>query len=102
VAAHSCLYWAWYRRNRIVRDLSHGWGSNSQWDTDFRRDYLRDTVFIYNIDGRQKSSAHDPDLSTTERDDLLRYRHSVRRDLGEDRFPYDHQITEPRLHPSDP
>ena len=37
VAARSCMYWAWWRRNRVVRDLSHGWGHNSQWRTDFRR-----------------------------------------------------------------
>jgi hypothetical protein len=50
VAARSCLYWGWYRRNRIVRDLSHGWGQNSQWRTDFRRDYVTPEALYYNVD----------------------------------------------------
>ena len=28
VAARSCLYWSWWRRNRVAQDLSHGWGAN--------------------------------------------------------------------------
>lgn len=35
VAAGSCMYWTWMRHYRPVQDLSHGWGRNSQWRTDF-------------------------------------------------------------------
>jgi hypothetical protein len=31
--------------------VSHGWGSNSQWGTDFRRDYVTDEAYVYNVDG---------------------------------------------------
>ena len=33
-------------------DLSHGWGHNSQWRTDFRRDYEESAELHYNVDGR--------------------------------------------------
>jgi hypothetical protein len=49
-AATSTLHWAWARRHRPVEDLSHGWGSNSQWDTDFRRDYLLPDQLLCNVD----------------------------------------------------
>jgi hypothetical protein len=50
VAENSTLYWTFRRRNRPVDDLSHGWGSNSQWRTTFRRDYQTATAFYYNVD----------------------------------------------------
>ncbi|MES1200874.1 MAG: hypothetical protein ABUS57_05440, partial [Pseudomonadota bacterium] len=40
IAENSTLFWAWLRCNRPALDLSQGWGSNSQWRTRFRRDYL--------------------------------------------------------------
>ncbi|WP_329467314.1 hypothetical protein [Streptomyces sp. NBC_01431] len=39
VADRSLLYWTFRRRHRPTVDLSQGWGSNSQWRTDFRLDY---------------------------------------------------------------
>jgi hypothetical protein len=45
------MYWAYTRRNRPAADLSHGWGSNSQWATDFRRDYVTADAYVYNVDG---------------------------------------------------
>lgn len=51
-AVRSTLYFAWTRVHRPVRDLSHGWGSNSQWATSFRRDYVDGAVLRYNVDGR--------------------------------------------------
>ncbi|GAA1952218.1 hypothetical protein [Kitasatospora viridis] len=39
VADRSPLYWTFRRANRPTVDLSQGWGSNSQWRTDFRLDY---------------------------------------------------------------
>jgi hypothetical protein len=52
VAETSCLYWAYRRRHRPTTDLSVGWGSNSQWRTCFRRDYLIDGVRYYNVDAQ--------------------------------------------------
>lgn len=39
VADRSPLYWTYRRNHRPTVDLSHGWGSNSQWSTDLRLDY---------------------------------------------------------------
>lgn len=50
-AENSVLYFTYRRRNRPTKDLSMGWGSNSQWSTDFRRDYQDDLAFYYNVDG---------------------------------------------------
>ena len=51
VAASSPLYFAYQRNSRKARDLSHGWGSNSQWGTDFRRDYVWNEHYVFNADG---------------------------------------------------
>lgn len=51
VAEDSTLYWTYRRNNRPTSDQSHGWGHNSQWRTDFRRDYEDATAFWYNVDG---------------------------------------------------
>lgn len=51
IAENSRLYWAYTRNNRQAVDLSHGWGHNSQWGTDFRRDYVDDDAYYYNVDG---------------------------------------------------
>lgn len=51
LAEHSRLYWAFVRNNRPAVDASHGWGHNSQWSTNFRRDYVDDTAYYYNVDG---------------------------------------------------
>ena len=51
VAAASPLYFASRRNYRAAHDLSHGWGSNSQWSTDFRRDYSWNEHYIFNADG---------------------------------------------------
>jgi len=100
VAARSCLYWAWWRRNRVVRDLSHGWGAVSQWGTDLRRDYVVGDELHYNIDhgraGLGNPADQDSDLPPADRLDLLRFRHSLRRDLGTDRWPYYDAIVERR------
>jgi len=51
IAETSRLYWAYWRNNRRAVDASHGWGSNSQWATDFRRDYVTHDAYHYNVDG---------------------------------------------------
>jgi hypothetical protein len=96
VTARSCLYWAWWRRNRTTADLSHGWGANSQWGTDFRRDYIADGQLHYNVDGyKNQPSASAGDLSGAVARELLRHRCSTRDDLGRDRWPWHLTLTEP-------
>ena len=50
IAQTSTLYWTYRRKYKKHNDLSHGWGSNSQWRTEFRRDYWVDGRFFYNVD----------------------------------------------------
>ncbi|MGW2660794.1 hypothetical protein ACWCW7_07490 [Nocardia tengchongensis] len=97
-ASRSCLYWAFWRRHRNTRDLSDGWGSNSQWRTSFRRDYYVDGELHYNIEAQWEDDPIplDEDLSKQERLDLLRFRHGLLRDLGDDRWPYDDYLVERR------
>jgi hypothetical protein len=54
IAETSRIYWTYQRNNRRARDLSHGWGSNSQWGTDFRRDYVTEDAYNYNVDGPEE------------------------------------------------
>jgi hypothetical protein len=92
IASQSRMYWAWWRRNRQPTDLSHGWGSNSQWGTDFRRDYFADGELHYNVDWHKHPSRGDlPDDIASE---LVRHRCSLRVDHG-DRWPYGRTIAEP-------
>jgi hypothetical protein len=85
VADRSPLYWTFLRRHRPTDDLSIGWGHNSQWDTDFRRDYGTDDAHYLNVDATGDIDANDPDdedddhaptplLTGAERRDLLRHR----------------------------
>jgi hypothetical protein len=92
-AARSCLYWTWWRRNRVARDLSHGWGHNSQWRTDFRRDYLADDHLHYNVDAT--GDERDSELNAADRLELLRHRTGLRDDFGTDQWPYHETFVEP-------
>ena len=67
IAESSTLYFSFRRRNRPVADLSHGWGSNSQWRTSFRRDYVDQSHFYYNVDGSLAASRpiEDPKVSSS-------------------------------------
>jgi hypothetical protein len=51
VADRSPLYWTFLRRHRPTVDLSHGWGHNSQWRTDFRLDHRLPVGARINADG---------------------------------------------------
>lgn len=42
------LYFAHQRPGRRAHDLSHGWGHNSQWNTDFHRFYDTGTTLVFN------------------------------------------------------
>src|SRR4051812_38498055 len=50
IAERSTLYWAYARNNRPTFDLSAGWGGNSQWRTELRRDYAIGGRLYYNVD----------------------------------------------------
>ena len=51
VAETSMMYFTYRRGNRRTCDLSQGWGSNSQWRTDFRLDCEGATAFHFHIQG---------------------------------------------------
>jgi hypothetical protein len=96
VAESSTLYWAYRRKNRPHQDLSHGWGSNSQWRTRFRRDDRIGREFYYNVDGKHdlgapESEAKDRDgLAREERIELLTNRCFVKTTKAHaDLWPYD-------------
>lgn len=46
---NAMLYWTFRRSNRKTTDLSEGWGSNSQWRTEFRMDIETEQSYIYNF-----------------------------------------------------
>jgi hypothetical protein len=104
IAEHPTLYWTYWRRNRPHADLSHGWGSNSQWGTRFRRDYVDGTVFYYNVDGRLDAALPDvttrptpnrEELEPEERIELLTHRCFIRTSTAHSgRWPYDDTYVE--------
>ncbi|MFJ8626065.1 hypothetical protein ACIRD3_24940 [Kitasatospora sp. NPDC093550] len=84
------LYWTFRRADRRTRDLSQGWGGNSQWRTDFRLDYRTPAGDHLNV-AEQGSVDGRPDLgpyrdltpeerllTPAERRELLRHRCLVR------------------------
>jgi hypothetical protein len=98
VSTSSCLYWSWWRRNRRVRDMSHPWGGNSQWGTDFRRDYIVGDELYYNVDwlGVAPTERFPSRIPEKYRAPLLRHRCSTHIDLGDDEFPYEESLVERR------
>ncbi|MCY1074442.1 hypothetical protein [Archangium lansingense] len=102
IAESSPLYWAHRRANRPTTDLSVGWGSNSQWRTQFRRDYRRGGTVCFNVDGRlaphapltAKDAERLGGLTPEERVELLVHRCFVRtRKADNDLWPYDDTLT---------
>jgi hypothetical protein len=83
LATRSPMYWAWWRRNRRALDLSHGWGHNSQWGTEFRRDYWVDGHLYYNVDAERRPGVGQPEVGPAVARDLLRYRHNTTVDADE-------------------
>ncbi|MER6177820.1 hypothetical protein [Streptosporangium sp. NPDC001681] len=98
VADRSTLYWTFRRRSRSTNDPSHGWGHNSQWATDFRRDYLIDGRLHYNVDevldpNDYEGGDDEEDLDPASMIELVRYRCSTIVDHGDDQYPYnDHHV----------
>lgn len=50
VADRSTLQWEYWRRHRDTCDGSFWWGTNSQWKTEFRRDYITSRGHVYDYD----------------------------------------------------
>ncbi|WP_437983864.1 hypothetical protein [Sorangium sp. So ce117] len=99
IAESSTMYWTYRRKNRPVQDLSHGWGSNSQWRTAFRRDYRSGQTLCYNVDGKRdlgalESTAEDDDgLTREERVELLTNRCFIfTMKPHDDLWPYDDRL----------
>ena len=96
VADRSTLYWTFRRRSRDTNDLSHGWGHNSQWATDFRRDYMVDGFLHYNVDAALAAEEPDePELDPAATVQMVRHRCSTTVDHGADLWPYDDHHVEP-------
>ncbi|MBC7807923.1 MAG: hypothetical protein H7145_17475 [Akkermansiaceae bacterium] len=117
IAEDSRLYFTYWRVRRNASDLSHGWGSNSQWATSFRRDYDSGGYYHFNVDGKhplgdgsEYAASFAPDrwkmhtewegelgddaLTMEERIELLVNRCFVRCDKSDDdRWPYDDTYT---------
>lgn len=100
LARSTTLYWAYRRKGRPHRDLSHGWGSNSQWRTTFRRDYAIGNMQYFNVDGKYDLHAKGselkevleacPELTLDERIELLTNRCFIRCvKPHDDLLPYD-------------
>ena len=102
IAASSTLYWALRRKYRRTSDLSDGWGSNSQWRTAFRRDYVEGDQLIFNADGTcdlatLERPAYDDELTKAERIELLTHRCFVQCEKPDDDLhPYGDRIRLPR------
>ncbi|MCP9951481.1 hypothetical protein [Actinomadura madurae] len=105
VAATSTLYFTSRRVPRPVSDLSHGWGSNSQWRTMFHRFYADEDGLHLNWDG-EVDIGEDPPADPVDqpantdpldqRRELLLHRCFVRSALPrdeDDRFPFDDRIS---------
>ncbi len=101
VAERSTLYFSFRRAHRKTSDLSMGWSSNSQWRTDFRRDYQVGKTYIYNVDGikqlnaRAGASLDEDGLTRAERIEHCKFRCVVvSRKPDHDLWPYDDRYEE--------
>jgi hypothetical protein len=109
IAVNATIYWTYWRKNRPTNDLSHGWGSNSQWRTSFRRDYRIDGRYLYNVDNKASMDkvnlcnpnvVFDPErvgnATVAQRIELLRNRCFIKTDLRPDNdfWPYDDYFEE--------
>jgi hypothetical protein len=63
-AESTLLCFNYMRHRRRAADLSMGWGSNSQWRTAFRRDYLDGEQYRFNVDGEVDVSGEAPRVLT--------------------------------------
>ena len=99
IADKSMLHFTNARRGRRCNDLSHGWGHNSLWRTNFRRNYATRGIAFYNVDGpldigtRNPSlerSGHPPaELPLDQAREILMHRGFVQTLRFADEWPYD-------------
>jgi len=82
----SPMYWAHRRLNRRPVDLSHGWGSGSQWGTDHRMDFRTADGDRWNVHRRpERLSDHCAErdwLTPAEAEEFVRHRCLLRRPAG--------------------
>jgi hypothetical protein len=92
IAETSKLYWTYRRKDRPCADESHGWGSNSQWRTRFRRDYMLPDGFYYNVDGVEslnRATATVDGIDQAAMIELVRHRAMIRIAIDDsDLYPY--------------
>ena len=98
------MFWAYWRKNRKYEDLSHGWGSNSQWRTEIRLDIETDDEFIYNFQGKHdlnnvsnetRNELREQNLEINEAIELLVNRQFIKCTKDDnDVFPYDFKYVE--------
>lgn len=98
------LYWAYWRKNRETNDMSAGWGSNSQWRTEFRIDIETKDRYYYNCEGKYDLSIITPFIEkelkafgfeTEEAIEMVKFRHFVKSKKDDrDVFPYDFRYNE--------
>jgi hypothetical protein len=106
IVTTSTLYFTFRRAPRPVADLSHGWGSNSQWRTRLHRFYEDAQGLHLNWDGTIDIGADDPPewgsleafaaRPVQRRQELLLYRCFARAPLPADEhdwFPYEDRMT---------
>jgi hypothetical protein len=106
IADRSCLNWEYWRRHRETCDGSFWWGHNSQWRTEFRRDYITSRGNVYNFDAA--SDWHEklrngmarmhpaPELSPDQADEFIKHRCLLRNTPEEDVSLPDHVVDERR------
>ena len=92
-------YWTYRRKNRPYRDLSHGWGNNSQWRTALRLDCETADAFCYNPQGRHQLHHPTPELLQKLNDENLTLAEAIELTVNRqfitcakddtDLFPYD-------------
>ncbi|GEM_PF-3366788 len=87
VAEESTLYWSHIRAGRGCEDLSHGWGSNSQWSTAFRFDYWSNEDLYYNVNHSNNKYEGD-DLPQRRQLEVLRHRCFVLTPEVQECWPY--------------
>lgn len=105
VATTSTLYFTFRRHQRPAGDLSHGWGSNSQWRTRFDRFYCDQEGLHFNWDGTvdigedppaPRAGWSGPDEPLDQRRELLLHGCFVRGPLPpdeKDQYPYSDRLS---------
>ena len=98
------IYWAYRRKNRKYKDLSQGWGGNSQWTTGLRLDSETTGSFAYNPTGKfdlnnptreVMNELKEQQLEISEAIELVKFRHFITSPGDDtDLFPYDFRYEE--------